>query len=65
MIEKIKTFLTKVKTKMFYNRCYGYMEAISIAVFGMCSGAYVEKYRKEKCSNCPYFRDLRRNNNAK
>lgn len=64
MITKIKTLITKIKTKIFYNRCYSRMEGLAIAVFGMCSGAYVEEYRKEKCSDCPYFRDLRRNNNA-
>ena len=58
IMDKIKTFITKIKTKIFYNRCYNRMEAIAIAVFGMCSGAYVEEYRKEKCSDCPYFRDL-------
>ena len=60
MINKIKAFIAKIKTKIFYNRCYGYMEAVGVAVFGICSGSYVEEYRKEKCSDCPYFRDLRK-----
>lgn len=60
MIRKIKTLIDKITTNIFYSRCYNDMEAISIAVFGMCSGAYIEQYRKEKCSNCPFFRDLER-----
>ena len=60
MIEKIKTLLIKIKKRIFYNCCYNNMEAISIATFGMCSGMYNEKYRTDKCSDCPYFRDLRK-----
>ena len=60
MIEKIKTLISQIKTKIFYNRCYSDKEASLIAGFGICSGAYVEQYRKEKCSNCPYFRDWRK-----
>lgn len=66
MIEKMKMLISKIKTRIFYNRCYDKMEEMSIAVFGMCEGAvkfgifdgaYIEKYRKEKCSSCPYFRE--------
>lgn len=59
MTDKLKKFVEKIKTRIFYSRCYNRMEGLAIAVFGMCSGAYVDKYRTEKCLDCPYFRNLK------
>ena len=72
MLGKLKMLIAKIKTRVSYNRCYDKMEEMSIAVFGMCEGAvkfgifnddYIEEYRKEKCSSCPYFRDIRKERN--
>ncbi len=57
MIDKIKRFIEKIRTKLFYNRCYDNMESKLIAVFGMCAGKDSLEYRKENCWSCPYFRD--------
>lgn len=59
MSDKIKRLITKIKTRIFYNRCYSKMEAIAVGAFGMCSGAYVPEYRKAKCLSCPFFRDIK------
>ncbi len=65
MLDKIKRYIEKIRTKIFYNRCYDNMESKLIAVFGMCAGKKSPAYRTEYCLSCPYFRDVRGDNNAR
>ena len=59
MLQKIKAFITKLHEKRAQVKCYNGMEKAGVAVFGMCSGFFLERPRKETCSRCPYFRDVR------
>lgn len=60
MFRKLKILISEIQTRISYNLCYNKMESITSAAFGMCSGGYTEKYFKEKCTSCPYFRDIRK-----
>ena len=59
MIEKIKTFIAKIKTRIKYNLCFRDMEYKGIAVFSMCCGIKYNDMRLPKyarrCITCPYF----------
>jgi hypothetical protein len=55
MTDKLKRLIRRIRTRIFYSRCYNKMESLAIAVFGMCSGALNPEYYTEKCLNCPYF----------
>lgn len=63
MTDKLKRFIGKIKTRIFYSRCYNKMEVLAIAVFGMCSGSLNPEYYIEKCLYCPYFRRIKEKHN--
>ena len=68
MIEKIKTLIANVKTRIMLNKCYNEMESKCIAAFGMCSGkwhilgSFETPYKQ--CTICRCFRDVRSDKNV-
>ena len=55
-MNRLKSFIAKIKLRIAHNRCYAAKERCGIAVFGMCEGYYNEGGNPYKgCSICPYF----------
>ena len=61
MLDKVKRFIEKIKTKIFYINCYNTKERLAVAVFGMCSGSRQKSYKDRYCLSCPYFREVNEN----
>ena len=59
LLEKIKSFIKKIKHRFSYNACYNAMEQRGIAVFGMCSGVAGGDVNSGQlscqCMDCPYL----------